>query len=119
MLSSLTNTFLGILTVSEVHELIDIFKGKGKRDITPFLESYLAESKDSEQILEKDKKRILFKTDATESQEDEFSSEGSQEGQTAKKGVLFILDSFRKTKRYHLITRYQITPYCCFRTKIL
>lgn len=105
MQSSLTNTFLGILTVSEVHELIDIFKGKGKRDITPFLEKYLSESCDADQALEEDKKIILFKAEAEGKSEDGDLSDHSSEGQLEKKGVLFILDSFRRTKKYQAMLK--------------
>ena len=105
MQSSLTNTFLGILTVSEVHELIDIFKGKGKRDITPFLEKYLAESCDAEQALEQDNKIILFKAEAEDKSKDGDSPDHSSEDQSEKKGVLFILDSFRRTKKYQAMLK--------------
>lgn len=105
MQGSLTNTFLGILTVSEVHELIDIFKGKGKRDITPFLEKYLAESCDAEQILDRDKKIILFKTEAQEDPEEEDSLTQLRDDPSERKGVLFILDSFRRTKKYQAMLK--------------
>ena len=59
MQRSLVNTFLGILTTSEVHELIDIFKGKGRRKITPFLEEYL-QSIDSEEILGVEDTKIFY-----------------------------------------------------------
>ena len=100
MLRSLINTFLGILTTSEVHELIDIFKGKGRRKITPYLEQYLA-SIDNDEFHDVDNSKqvllqegISFNTlkDASEKHE---VNEGKE-----LKGVLFILDSFRKTRKY-------------------
>lgn len=99
MQRSLVNTFLGILTTSEVHELIDIFKGKGRRKITPFLEEYL-ESIESEDISNvEDTKKSLFSTKSN------FSGDLSQdlsneESKGERKGVLFILDSFKRTRKY-------------------
>lgn len=99
MQRSLVNTFLGILTTSEVHELIDIFKGKGRRKITPFLEEYL-ESIESEEISSaEDIKKSLFSSDTCLSgdlSEEEIVDDSASE----RKGVLFILDSFKRTRKY-------------------
>ena len=100
MQRSLINTFLGILTTSEVHELIDIFRGKGRRKITPYLEEYL-NSVNEEDLSDINHSKHSFipldtVSDAAESQLDLDSGQSAEE----LKGVLFILDSFRKTRKY-------------------
>ena len=103
MQKSLVNTFLGILTTSEVHELIDIFKGKGRRKITPFLDEYLREiSDDGEPSSEDSKKALLHQYKNNELNETDIYEVNSNE---EPKGVLFILDSFRKTRKYQQILK--------------
>jgi hypothetical protein len=102
---SLVNTFLGILTTSEVHELIDIFKGKGRRKITPFLDKYLKEiSDDGEPSSEDSKKALLhqYKNNELKDTDNDTCDDSSNE---EPKGVLFILDSFRKTRKYQQILK--------------
>ena len=103
MLRSLTNKFIGILTVSEVHELIDIFKGKGRHDITPSLEKFLTEVREEEIPHKGDKKvRLLHRSliDRDQGQIEGSLTEQDYRYDEKRKGVLFILDSFKRTKKY-------------------
>ena len=101
MQRSLTNHLLGILTVSEIHDLIDVFRGKGKRDITPFLQQYLKKLDHEELVIQNEDKQSLIESlnddddDEVVQAKDIFDVSDSEE----KKGVLFILDSFKKTRK--------------------
>lgn len=101
MQRSLTNHLLGILTVSEIHDLIDVFRGKGKRDITPFLQQYLKKLDQEELVIQNEDKQSLIESlnddddDEVVQAKDIFDVSDSEE----KKGVLFILDSFKKTRK--------------------
>ena len=106
MRNSLVNTFLGILTTSEVHELIDIFKGKGRRRITPFVEEYLLNNSQSGPVVEEDGKHVLLHSDVEVSDEVLEKGNNDVEEQTKNlKGVLFILDSFRRTRKFQNILK--------------
>ena len=99
MRHTLLNSFLGILTTSEVHELIDIFKGKGRRKVTPYLEKYMAKIKQDDSSGGDDLKRSFLQGRILERGiEGEPSREEILNSEDQLKGVLFILDSFRKTK---------------------
>ena len=100
--SSLVNKFLGVLTTSEVHELIDVFRGKGRQKLTPFLEQYVKKLDSSKAYKQDELKLALIKGASSEKYSSEHADEVDQlkEAPTEKKGVLFILDSFRKTRKY-------------------
>lgn len=107
MRSSLVNSFLGILTTSEVHELIDVFKGKGRRPITPYLVEYL-ENIDIKQngVSAEDSNHVLLHQVSQDNNQVILEDLGAEEvDSTELKGVLFILDSFRKTKKYQQLLK--------------
>ena len=100
MQRSLVSKLLGIFTTSEVHELIDVFKGKGRRNITPYLEDYLQSiSAESSSSSNKEPNLASLRNKKYASKTIEQSDEISKKTDN-QKGVLFILESFRKTKKY-------------------
>ena len=56
-------------------------------------------------FLIKIKKIILFKTEAQEDPEEEDSLTQLRDDPSERKGVLFILDSFRRTKKYQAMLK--------------
>lgn len=105
MHKSLINSFLGILTTSEVHELIDVFKGKGRRPITPFLEEFLDKIDEENGVSVEDSKKILLHQSVLDFNEEKKLEHIPETPEGGLKGVLFILDSFKKTKKYQQLLK--------------